>query len=74
MNTSTLPVVAPSDPDHAADVAGYNRIVTHRPRLVVGARTASDVVAAVRYAADAGLTVGSRRPATVSASRPTGCW
>jgi FAD/FMN-containing dehydrogenase len=58
MNTSTLPVVAPSDPDHAADVAGYNRIVTHRPLLVVGARTTSDVVAAVRYAADAGLTVG----------------
>jgi FAD/FMN-containing dehydrogenase len=58
MNTSTLPVVTPSDPDYAADAAGYNRIVTHRPRLVVGARTASDVVAAVRSATDAGLTVG----------------
>ena len=30
MDTSTLPVVAPSDADYAADVAGYNRIVTHR--------------------------------------------
>jgi FAD/FMN-containing dehydrogenase len=58
MNTSTLPVVAPSDADYDADVAGYNRIVTHHPRLVVGARAASDVVAAVRYAADAGLAVG----------------
>lgn len=41
MDTSTLPVVAPSDAEYATDVAGYNRIVTHRPRLVVGARTAS---------------------------------
>jgi len=56
--TSTLPVVAPSDAEYANDVAGYNRIVTHLPRLVVGARTASDVVAAVRYAADAGLSDG----------------
>ncbi|MDT0351300.1 FAD-binding oxidoreductase [Pseudonocardia charpentierae] len=58
MHTSTLPVVTPSDADHAADAAGYNRIVTHHPRLVVGARDTPDVVAAVRYAADAGLAVG----------------
>ena len=58
MDTPTLPVVAASDVDYAADVAGYNRLVTHRPRLVVGARTAADVVAAVRHAADAGLAVG----------------
>ena len=58
MTRHTLPVVAPSDAEYAADVAGYNRIVTHRPRLVVGAGDAADVVAAVRYAADAGLAVG----------------
>ena len=58
MDPTTLPVVTPSDPEHRDDVAGYNRIVTHRPRLVVGARSAADVLAAVRHAADAGLTVG----------------
>ena len=74
MDTSTLPVVAPSDAEYAADV-GYNRIVAHRPRLVVGARTTSDVVAAVRYAAGTpGSRSGSRPPATASAFRPTGCW
>ena len=42
------------DPAAAAEVAGFNTAVTHRPSVVVAAQGARDVAAAVRYAAEAG--------------------
>lgn len=50
------------DPAAAAETAGFNAAVVHRPEVVVAARTAEDVAAAVRYAA------GSGRQVTVQAT------
>ena len=44
-------------PAAAAEAAGFNRAVTHRPAVVVAAAGAADVAAAVRYATDEGLPV-----------------
>ena len=44
------PVLLPGDDGYAEEVAGFNRVVTHRPLLVVGATCAADVQAAVRFA------------------------
>ncbi|MDG4823168.1 FAD-binding protein [Asanoa sp. WMMD1127] len=61
--TSTLsaqvtgPVLAPYDEGYADEVAAWNRVATHTPDLVVGAASADDVAAAVRYARDHGLHV-----------------
>ena len=72
--TSTLDqltgtVHRPGDPGYPTAVTGYNLAVVHAPALVVEARTAGDVAAAVRYAAAEGLAVtvqntghGARRP------------
>jgi len=51
------PVLAPYDEGYAEEVAPWNRASTHTPALVVGATSADDVAAAVRYAADHGLHV-----------------
>jgi FAD/FMN-containing dehydrogenase len=48
----------PNDPGWGAEVSGFNSAVTHRPAVVVAASDASDVQAAVRYAAGNGLSVG----------------
>lgn len=45
------------DPAAAAEAAGFNTAVTHRPAVVVAASSAADVAAAVRYANDEGLPV-----------------
>ncbi|HSK27332.1 MAG TPA: FAD-binding oxidoreductase [Jiangellales bacterium] len=45
------------DPAAAAEVAGFNTAVTHRPAVVVAASRADDVAAAVRYADEEGLPV-----------------
>ena len=45
------------DPAAAAEVAGFNTAVTHRPAVVVAASSAADVAAAVRYANEQGLSV-----------------
>jgi FAD/FMN-containing dehydrogenase len=45
------------DPAAAAEAAGFNTAVTHRPATVVAAAGAGDVAAAVRYANDEGLPV-----------------
>ena len=45
------------DPAAAAEAAGFNTAVTHRPAVVVAASGAADVAAAVRYANDEGLPV-----------------
>lgn len=48
-------------PDDAAamalETAGYNTAVTHRPEAVVAARSAADVLAALRFANEHGLRV-----------------
>ena len=44
------PVLLPGDDGYTEEVAGFNRVVTHRPSLVVGATCAADVQAAVRFA------------------------
>ena len=46
-----------SDPAAAAETAGFNTAVTHRPAVVVAAQQRADVAAAVRYAHDEGLPV-----------------
>ena len=48
----------PTDPGYDDEVAGYNRLVVHRPELVMPARSVADVVEAVRTAAAAGLPLG----------------
>ena len=48
----------PTDPGYDDEVAGYNRLVVHRPELVMPARSVDDVVEAVRAAAAAGLSLG----------------
>lgn len=50
-------VFEPGDPGFAEEVAGFNAALHHRPDLVVGVASHDDVVEAVRYAADHGLSV-----------------
>ncbi|WP_183101398.1 FAD-binding oxidoreductase [Nocardioides pelophilus] len=50
-------VVDGGDPAAAAEAAGFNTAVTHRPAVVVAATDAADVAAAVRYANDEALAV-----------------
>lgn len=45
------------DPAAAAEAAGFNLAVEHRPAVVVAAENSADVEAAVRYANDEGLGV-----------------
>ena len=64
----------PTDPGYGDEVAGYNRLVVHRPELVMPARSVADVVEAVRTAAAAGSRSACRRPGTARACPPTACW
>jgi hypothetical protein len=64
---STGPVALPGDAAYDELVPPWNRAVELRPRLAVGARTADDVVEAVRYA----RRHGDRWPAP-TAWPPTG--
>ena len=52
------PVLRPGDDGYAGELAGFDLAVSQRPAVVVGATGAADVIAAVRYARDAGLAVG----------------
>ncbi len=45
------PVLRPADPDFGAEIAPFNLTHAPRPALVVGATSADDVAAAVRWAA-----------------------
>src|SRR5512141_38292 len=45
------------DPAAAAEAAGFNTAVTHRPAVVVAAQSADDVASAVRFARENGLPV-----------------
>jgi FAD/FMN-containing dehydrogenase len=51
------PLLLPGGAGYDEEVAAFNAAVTHRPALVVGAATAADVRAAVRYAAAHGLPI-----------------
>jgi FAD/FMN-containing dehydrogenase len=51
------PVLRPDDVGYAEEVAAFNVAVVHRPAVVVGAATAGDVAAALRFAAARGLPV-----------------
>ncbi|GIF70088.1 oxidoreductase [Asanoa ishikariensis] len=61
--TSTLagkvggPVLEPGDEGFAAAVAGFNLAFNPRPELVATATSVADVVAAVRYAREAGMRI-----------------
>ncbi|MEU0360393.1 FAD-binding oxidoreductase [Streptomyces cyaneofuscatus] len=48
----------PDDEHFAAEAAGFNLLSTHRPALIVAAASATDVQAAVAFAAEHGLAVG----------------
>ena len=52
------PVLRPGDGGYADELAGFDLAVSQRPAIVVGATGAADVIAAVRFARDAGLAVG----------------
>ncbi|MFG3318519.1 bagremycin/ferroverdin biosynthesis FAD-dependent oxygenase BagK/FevA1 [Streptomyces sp. NPDC048171] len=49
------PVLGPGDEGYAAEVAGFNRVLRHRPAMVLGARDATQVRKAVAFAAETGL-------------------
>jgi FAD/FMN-containing dehydrogenase len=51
-------VLGAEDVGYANAIAAWNLAATHTPRVVVVAAGPPDVVAAVRYAADAGLGIG----------------
>lgn len=51
-------VFRPGDDGYDEEIAGYQTGFTQRPAIVFGARSADDVVAAVSYAAQAGLPIG----------------
>jgi hypothetical protein len=50
-------VLSPGEVGYDDQVSGFNVAVTHAPQIVVAAECAEDVLAAVRYAAGAGLPV-----------------
>ncbi|MGC4748374.1 FAD-binding oxidoreductase [Micromonospora sp. DT201] len=51
------PVLLPGDERYDAECASYNLAIPQQPALVVGAANATDVQAAVRFAAEQGLPV-----------------
>ncbi|GAA3696587.1 FAD-binding oxidoreductase [Gordonia hankookensis] len=58
--TVTGPVLTPTDPGYADELAGFNLAGVQTPDIVVGATSADDVAAAVRHARGHGLRVGVR--------------
>lgn len=59
MSQHTQPLtLRPTDPGYDAELAGFQTGFAQRPAVVFGAASADDVIAAVRYAARAGLPVG----------------
>ncbi|WP_420311724.1 FAD-binding oxidoreductase [Streptomyces sp. YS-B37] len=59
MNHHTQPLTLhPADPGYEDELAGFQTGFTQRPDVVHGARSADDVIAAVRYAAARDVPVG----------------
>src|ERR1700716_2107386 len=52
------PLLEPDDPHTAAEVTGFNVAIVNRPTLTVGAPSAEDVAAAVKWAATRQLPIG----------------
>ncbi|GIH61673.1 FAD-binding oxidoreductase [Microbispora siamensis] len=52
------PVLLPGLDDYDTERRGFNTLLDHRPRVIVGATGTQDVVAAVRFATARGLPVG----------------
>jgi hypothetical protein len=57
-STVSGPLWWPNDSGIEAETAGFNTAVRHRPAVVIGATSATDVAAAVHYAERLGLPVG----------------
>ncbi|PVZ08173.1 FAD-binding oxidoreductase [Actinomycetospora cinnamomea] len=53
-------VLRPGEEGYEDELAGFDLAVGQRPAIVVGATGPADVIAAVRYARDAGLAVGAQ--------------
>jgi FAD/FMN-containing dehydrogenase len=51
------PVLLPDDAGYAEEIAAFNAAVEHRPAVLVGAASATDVQTALRYAAAHGISV-----------------
>ena len=51
------PVLTPEDPAYAEETATFNRTLSHRPAVAIGATGPDDVRNAIRFAADHGLAV-----------------
>ena len=56
----TGPAFLPGEPGYLQECSTYNLLTPLRPRVAVGAETAADVQAAVRFAAEHGLGVAVR--------------
>jgi len=56
----TGPAFLPGEPGYSRECSTYNLLTPLRPRVAVGAGTAADVQAAVRFAAEHGLGVAVR--------------
>ena len=54
------PVLRPRDEDYAGELAGFDLAVDQCPVVVVGATGPADMIAAIRHARDAGLTIGAQ--------------
>ena len=52
------PVLTPDDPSFAEEASCFNASVLHQPEVIVGATSAADVQAAVRWAAENDMQVG----------------
>ncbi|MFF7975578.1 FAD-binding protein [Streptomyces sp. NPDC007905] len=59
-NSADLLLLRPGDPGYEDELAGFQLGFTQRPAVIVAARSAADVVAAVRYAAAQNLPVGAQ--------------
>lgn len=53
----TGPLLRRGEPGYAEECAGFNLAVTHTPELVLGATCATDIAAAMRWAAAGGVPV-----------------
>lgn len=69
------PVLLPGDDGYDAERSGFQLAGRHRPAVIVGARCAEDVVAAVRFARDPRACRSRCRPPGTGCPRPprAGC-
>jgi FAD/FMN-containing dehydrogenase len=67
------PVYFPGDNGFDAEIAAWNLATVHRPVVAVGATSAADVAAAVRWAADRGLPVAVQAGGHGAVAPAVGC-